>query len=448
VTLRRRLLLLLLISVPIVWAIAVAASYLRSRHEINEYFDTQQIRFAQLVLSMLPSANLGESTRLPVAAGALGEAELNDLSVAVWSPEGRLILTDQEGAVLPYRADAPGFVEMELGGARWRVYYLHPAGSRWSVAVGQGVEERDEVLAGLLAGQLLPWALMLPVLIAAMAIAVRHALKPVQAIAREIEHRDADDLHPVAAEDLPAELSPLVAAMNRLFTRIAEAIEHERRLTADAAHELRTPLAALRAQWEAARVADDDTVRAAASAQIGAGIDRLGHLVEQLLALAAVESRPSSAFTRLVQWDRVVEQALSDCMPLIERTGTEVEVHWPERSRPLPIVGDEALLTLMLRNLVDNALRYAPPRSRIAIRFDMDRVVVEDEGPGLPQAVRARIGDRFFRPAGQSEPGSGLGVSIVMRVASLHRLEVTFANRADDDSSQRGLRVTLRRAGA
>lgn len=444
-TLRRRLLLLLLISVPIVWTIAVGASYLRSRHEIDEYFDTQQIRFAQLVLSMLPSANLGEAGVLPSAAGALGEAELKDLSVAVWSADGRLLLTDQEGARLPFRPDAAGFVDLDFRGERWRVYYLHPEGLRWMVAVGQGMEERDEVLTALLAGQLLPWALMLPVLLVAMTIAVRHALKPVQAIAQEIEHRRADDLRPVAAKNLPAELRPLVAAMNRLFARIGEAIEHERRLTADAAHELRTPLAALRAQWEAARAAQNESVRSDAARQIGVGIDRLGHLVEQLLALAAVESRLADAFTGLVRWERVIEQALSDCMPLIERTGSDIDVQWPEGSPAMPIVGDEALLTLMMRNLVDNALRYAPPGARVTIRFEVDRIVIEDEGPGLREAVRARIGDRFFRPSGQAEPGSGLGVSIVMRVAALHQLEVTFTNRADEDPAQHGLRVTLRR---
>jgi two-component system sensor histidine kinase QseC len=277
-----------------------------------------------------------------------------------------------------------------------------------------------------------------------MALAVRQALKPVNAIASEIEHRRVDDLRPVRLEGLPAELKPLVASMNHLFERIDEAIEHERRLTADAAHELRTPLAALRAQWEAARVAPSEEVRTAASRQIGVGIERLGRLVEQLLALAAVESRPSGGFTGLVKWQRVVEQALSDCMPLIERTGSEVEVYWPEHEPPLAIVGDESLLALLIRNLLDNALRYSPPGSRVTIRFGAERIDVDDEGPGIPDAARARIGDRFYRPPGQAEPGSGLGVSIVMRVAALHRIDVAFSNRSD--GAQRGLRVTLRRA--
>ena len=443
-TLARRLLVVLLAAVPLMWAVAVGAAYSRSRHEINELFDTQQIHVARFVLAMLPM-DFDEPRWLAAAQGALGAAELKDLSVAIWSDDGKRILADPEGEALPFRAGESGFVDLALDGARWRVYYLHPADSRFSVAVGQSAYERQEVLAGLLTGQLLPWALMLPVLLVAMTIAVRHVLKPVRRVAHEIEHRRADDLRPVTVVNPPAELRPLLAAMNRLFARIGESIEHERRLTADAAHELRTPLAALRAQWEAARVASDDGARADAFRQVGRGIDRLGRLVDQLLALAAIDNRAATAFTHLVRWETVVEQALSDCMPLIEQTGNDVEVKWPAAGRALPIVGDELLLALMLRNLVDNALRYAPAGTDVVVRFDTDELVVEDSGPGLDPAMRERLGDRFHRPPGQSQPGSGLGVSIVMRVAALHDLDVTFADRAENDPSQRGLRVTLRR---
>jgi two-component system sensor histidine kinase QseC len=178
---------------------------------------------------------------------------------------------------------------------------------------------------------------------------------------------------------------------------------------------------------------------------VGRGIDRLGRLVDQLLALAAIENRASTAFTHLVRWETVIEQALSDCMPLIEETGNDVEVKWPAAGRALPIVGDEALVTLMMRNLIDNALRYSPAGSDVVVRFGADELVVEDSGPGLDPAMRERLGDRFHRPPGQSQPGSGLGVSIVMRVAALHGLDVAFDDRAGEDLPQRGLRVTLRR---
>jgi two-component system sensor histidine kinase QseC len=232
--------------------------------------------------------------------------------------------------------------------------------------------------------------------------------------------------------------------MNDLFVRIGRALEHERRMTADAAHELRTPLAALRAQWELAQLAANDAERAQAHARIGEGIDRLSRLVSQLLALASAESGRRPVYTEAVDWHRVLEKALSDCLPLLDGTGSEVAVSWPEQGAPLALTGDEALLATLVRNLVDNALRYSPPRSLVAVRFTADSLVIEDQGTGLAEADLARLGDRFYRPAGQAQSGSGLGISIVQRVAELHGLDVRFANRDDGP----GLRVTVTRPAA
>jgi two-component system sensor histidine kinase QseC len=454
VTLQRRLLQLLLVAVPVIWAIAVAVSIWQVRLEINELFDSEQIRLAQQVMRIV-SASDASTPRAPSdpaarasadaapEGGSIGAAELKDMAIAAWAANGDLRVVDGDGERLPYRAGATGFVPLEIDGEGWLVYYLHPAGSSWVVAVGQATDERDEVLRGLLIGQLVPWALMLPVLLAAMAIAVRHVLRPVRRLAADIGSRGADDLHPVAVAGLPSELTPLVSATNRLFERIRRTLEHERRLTADAAHELRTPLAALRAQWEAVRVAGDEATRKAASRQVGAGIDRLSHVLAQLLALSGVDDRAPTQFTAMVDWRRVVQDALSDCLPLVEAQGSEIAVEWPPGDAPaLPITGDDALLTLLLRNLVDNALRYTPPGTTVMVRLAADRLTVEDDGPGLAPDVLARLGDRFFRPAGQAASGSGLGVSIVRRVAELHGLDLHFANRA---APATGVRVEVTR---
>jgi two-component system sensor histidine kinase QseC len=440
-TLQRRLLVLLLAGAPVIWALAVGFALWRAHLEINELFDTQQVRLAQQVAALLPSAQLeGPPRAVPALPAGSGAAELEDLSIAVWNERGDLLLADREGAALPFDAAAEGFVDLKLGAASWRVYYLR-GGGPWRVAVGQATDERSEVLRDLLAGQLLPWLLMLPVLLAVIAAAVRRGLRPVREIAREVQQRRADSLAPLQVGEVPAELRPLLGSMNDLFARIERALEHERRLTADAAHELRTPLAGLRAQWEAAQLATTDAERAQAQARIGEGIERLSRLVSQLLALASAESGSRLVYTAPVDWHRVVERALSDCLPLLDGTGTEVTVGWPAQGAPLPLAGDESLLATLLRNLVDNALRYAPPRSLVAVRFSADSLVVEDAGPGLGAEQMARLGDRFYRPPGQAQSGSGLGISIVQRVAQLHGLAVRFANRDDGP----GLRVTIRR---
>jgi two-component system sensor histidine kinase QseC len=441
VTLQRRLLVLLMAGAPLAWAIAVGFALWRAGIEINELFDTQQVRLAQQVAALLPAAQLDRQPRSAPASPAVGGAtELDDLSIAVWNERGELLLADREGASLPFDAKAEGFVDLALAGEAWRVYYLAVNGS-WRVAVGQATAERSEVLRDLLAGQLVPWLLMLPVLLALIAAAVRRGLRPVREMAREVQRRRADSLAPLAVDAAPAELQPLLASMNDLFSRIERSIEHERRMTADAAHELRTPLAGLRAQWEAAQLAATDAERRRAHAQIGQGIDRLSRLVSQLLSLAGVESCGAPVFTEAVDWRRVVERALSDCLPLLDRTGSEVAVSWPDEGSPLPLTGDEALLATLVRNLVDNALRYSPPGAQVSVRFSKQALVIEDQGPGLSAEHQARLGDRFYRPAGQVQAGSGLGISIVQRVAGLHGLEVRFDNRDDGP----GLRVTVSR---
>jgi len=449
VTLQRRLLMPLLIGVPLTWLAAFGYSVLHAGYEINELFDTQQIRLAQQVASVLPSANL-QPTQVKAAGDAKrGNADLDDLSIAVWDSAGTKLLFDREGAELAFVANAHGFVDSTIRGELWRTYYLPSEDGTRIVAVGQEIKEREELLTDLLRSQLLPWTLTLPLLLALIAFSVRHALRPVRELARDLESRGAEDLRPMRGPKLPDDLQPMLAALNRLFQRIGVALENERRLTADAAHELRTPLAALRAQWEAAQVAPSDEARKHALQQVGVGIERLSHLVVQLLALAGAESMQTTAMKQDVVWPNVVGNALSDCLPMIETRGSEVEVHWPDdkpgaQAAPLPLLGDEALLTTLLRNLIDNALRYSPFGTHVHVFFEPDRIVVEDQGKGVSPEQLARLGDRFHRVSGQGETGSGLGLSIVRRIAALHGLEVRFGNGAGTGGAT-GLRVELRR---
>ncbi|MBX9793772.1 MAG: two-component sensor histidine kinase, partial [Burkholderiaceae bacterium] len=182
---------------------------------------------------------------------------------------------------------------------------------------------------------------------------------------------------------------------------------------------------------------------------LGAGFDRLDRLVTQMLALSRLES-PLEAASHLsmataVQWPLVVEQAISDCLPIAERRRIELACDWPaDGVEPMPLQGDEHLLTVLLRNLLDNAVRYAPEGTLVSLRFAADRVEIENDGEPLSAAQFARMGERFHRPEGQQEFGSGLGVSIVRRIAELHGLTATFGPRADG----RGMLVSLCRAAA
>ena len=444
-SLQRRLLLYLLICAPLVWTIGMLISVSRARHEVNELYDTEMIRLARQIQAMLVSLPPGPAradSALPPQGNA-GAAEVSDFTVAVWDAQGRLLNLDGEAAQLTHRPQASGFFDENLDGDRWRVYYLPSAGDGWLVASGQKAYERDELVYSLTLSQLLPWFLVLPVLLLVMAWAVKQALQPVRELSDELRSRAAEDLRPLPDGQAPQELKPLVEAMNGLFTRIDATLARERRFTADAAHELRTPLAVLRAQWDVVRRAASGAERAAAERKLSSGMDRLDRLVTQLLALAGVEARLAMRddATRDVSWPGIVEQAVSDCLPTAERRGVEIECLWPpSKIHPFPLRGDAHLLTMMLRNLLDNAVRYGPPGSVARVSFDADSLVVENDGEPLSDEQLARLGERFYRPEGQQESGSGLGISIVQRIAALHRLDVSFRARDDD----RGVRATVR----
>ena len=431
-SLQRRLLVYLLLCAPVVWAVALVASADRARTEVNELFDTEIIRLARQVQATL--VGIGSPGQAPPAPETGGEADLSDLAIAVWSAEGRLLLVDREGVQLPRRPDATGFVEMALAGDPWRVYYLQSPQGEWLVAAGQRLHERDELVQNLVGSQLLPWLLVLPVLLLAMWWAVRQALAPVRTLTAEVQRRGADDLQPVPAEHAPAELKPLLLAMNGLFSRIDATLARERRFTADAAHELRTPLAVLRAQWDVQRRATGEAERRQAEAKLGAGLDRMERLVTQMLSLSRVDATDRLPQMAAVDWTALVEAVMSDVLPLAERRHIELGCEWPPAGTPVfPLHGDASLLAVLLRNLLDNAVRYAPEGGAASLRFTAAGLSVENDGAPLSAQTVAHLGERFHRPEGQQEGGSGLGISIAQRIAALHGLALRY--RARDDGT-------------
>lgn len=446
-TLQRRVLLMLLLSAPLVWAGALLFSLNHTRHEINELFDTELIRLARQLQATLPRAAL-DTPGAPIVADdsvvATGDAALQELAVAIWGRDGRLRLVDNDGVLLPHRPEAAGFSDVPLDGALWRVYYLPVGSGEWLIAVGQLLEERDELVWSLIAGQLLPWALTLPLLLLVMAGAVRKALRPLHTLTGEIAARAPDELRPLPAEGVPGDLLPLVQAMNALLARIERTLERERRFTADAAHELRTPLAAMQAQWDAARLGAALPAVPAVD-KVGDGLARLSRLVTQLLALSRLDDPGALGPPQRIDWQALAATVLDELLPLADRRHVELAVESaPGLPGPLPLAGDAALLGALLRNLLDNALRHAPAGSTVTLRLGSEQLEVLDEGPGVPPEHLPRLGDRFFRPAGEAEPGSGLGLSIVQRIAALHGLDVRWANRED----RSGFIVCVTRAAA
>ncbi|NWK78205.1 ATP-binding protein [Aquitalea sp. LB_tupeE] len=447
-TLQRRLAILLLVSVPLIWLVSTGVAAYVAHHEVDELYDTQLTLFARQLLIV----NMGEhgddlpllpKTKKLIRGGDRGEAEDDDIGLAVWNADGNLLLSDGKGRRFTFDASRRGFysVRADDGKDEWRLFYLPaPDGTRL-VAVGQRQKLRHEVVVKVIEGQLLPWLLGLPVLLLLILWAVRKGLRPLQQVAGELGQRSVLDSTPLS-ENVPGEVLPMVQALNALFARIAEAMEHERRFTADAAHELRTPLAALQVQAEVMALMPDEAGRQHALQQLQLGIQRATRLLAQLLALSRLDPLQGLLSPQPVDWQQISRDALSDVTTAAAAKDTVLETHWQTSTKAvLPLNGDATLLTLLLRNLLDNAVRYCPAGSRIELLLLADEVVVQDNGPGIEAQWLSRVQERFFRPPGQEMPGSGLGLSIVERIASLHGLQMQLSNRDEG-----GLRVSLQRA--
>ncbi len=423
-SLRRRLLVYLLICAPVVWGLALVWSAQAARQEVNEMFDTELVRLARQVQAV--TAPLGSTAAAPERGPTPGgAADLDDLAIAIWDREGRPLLPDEDGPLLPRRNGALGFEDIVLGGEAWRVYYTPSPDGERLIAVGQMVHERDELVWGFLGAQALPWLLVLPLLLAGLAWGVRVALSPLDALASELKRRDADDLRTVSLERAPSELQPVLAAMNGLFGRIGETLARERRFTADAAHELRTPISVLTAQWAVYRGAHEGPERERAARALDAGLVRMARLVEQMLGLSRLDATERLKETSALDWSALVEEVMSDVLPLAGRRHIELGCEWADGEEGAAPAwrGDRHLMGLLLRNLLDNAVRYAPEGSAVTLRFGHHSVAVENAvPPGLDATQLHSWGERFHRPDGQAENGSGLGVSIARRIAELHGL--------------------------
>jgi len=444
-TLQRRLILAVLVCVPLTWVLAVAVTYFGATKEINELYDTEMVRMAQQMYAVLPLMERGAQIT-PVAPPPLPEAAgnviLGDLAIAAWNAEGKPLHIDEDGDPLPRSPGVTGFTDMTIAGTPWRLFYLDATG--WRICVGQRLQERGELVLSYITALALPLAVALPILIGLLVAAVRATLTPVRRLSAQIAARQPDDPRPLQPGQVPGELLPLVDAMNVLLARVSDSLGHERRLTADAAHEMRTPLAALKAQWEVARRSPDLAERNQAAAKVEAGLDRLTRLVSQMLTMSRLEGSSALATQVPVDWTELAHRVLSDCLWIAGRRDVEVELEWPpEGVAPLPLAGDPELLAMLLRNLLDNAIRYSPAGTVVTMAFGADEIVVTDQGPGMPAADLARLGNRFFRATRSREIGSGLGVSIALRIAQLHGMAIRWENRREG----RGLKVTVSRAG-
>lgn len=426
----------------ICWASASLSAWHQTRETINELFDTQQMLLAKRLLT-LDFSSLDNAT-LPKTKQLLrhhrGDQDDDALAFAVFTHDGRQVMNDGDnGRYLPFEADYQGFHDSQLTNDddSWRLVWLTTPDKQFRVVVGQEWEYRDDMTRDLMNASVLPWLIALPFMLLLLISLVWSELRPLKQLAQQLAQRAPDDGAPLKAERVPKEVQPLVIALNGLFGRINAMIHRERRFTSDAAHELRSPLAALQVQSEVIQLAaDDETMRTHALKQLDTGIARATRLVDQLLTLSRVEADDARNAFEPVSLKQTLQEALAAQLPLADKTGVTLRLHADADPQ---IQGNPLLLSLLVRNLLDNAIRYTPAGSEVDVRLQANSLSVEDNGDGLNEADLQRLGERFWRPPGQEKSGSGLGLSIVRNIAQLHAMQLTFSRRPNS-----GLCVTLR----
>ncbi len=435
-SLRNRLLALVLGGVAVAWIGAAVFAYRDARHETDELLDGYLAQAATLLVVQagedLSDLELEHAPQLHHYA--------RRVAFQVWDEGKTLRVHSANAPNSRFSSRNEGFDDVKVDGQRWRVFSSVDQHRKILVQVGELRSARDAIALAVARGLAAPLVIALPVLGVLLWIAVTLGLAPLGAVGQAVARRDPANLAPLDVGSPPREVAPLVASLNSLFERVRASMEHERRFTADAAHELRTPIAALRAQAEVALAADDEAQRCHALKGVVAGCDRAAHLIGQLLTLARLDPARAANLGETADLAATARKvAAMHAQAALER-GLELSVDAPASAI---VAVEPALLQILLRNLVDNAVRYAAGAGReIQIEVaDGNHPVcrIIDNGPGIPPEERVRLGERFHRREGTSEHGSGLGLSIVRRIADLCGATVAF----ETAPGGRGLCVTV-----
>lgn len=412
-SLRRRLLTLLLASVVVAWAATTLLTYNHAHHELDELLDAHLARSARLLLAQegdeLEEIRIGESTD----AGPYGQ----EVVLQVWRRGQVLALRSAGAPDARLSSVETGFSDATVAGRHWRVFSGWDVERQVLVQVAEDHALRERLLAHYTLSGLPALLFGVPLLGVLVWLVVGAAVRPLVHLGHEVSRRGPGDLRPLPDGGVPMEVKPLVDRLNALFARISASMQAERRFTSHAAHELRTPIAAIRAQAEVARDSIDSRAREVALAHVIEGCDRAARLVDQMLLLARIDERAAQDGPATSRLDQAAARVIADLAPAALDNGVALELATDE---DVSVTLDGALLEVLLRNLLDNAVRHGGAPGLVTVRCthgsDGALLEVADQGPGVEEAELAQLGRRFYRTSSARGPGSGLGLSIVQRI--------------------------------
>jgi two-component system sensor histidine kinase QseC len=431
----------LLSSITLVIFVASLSGYQRSMDELQALFDDQLLQKAALLEHYVHIQQVGDSvvdaTVVPFPAGGK-----SSLLYQVWPDTKRLCVLRSAGTPeVPLLESAEGFQEMNFRGYRWRALVVPDAATGLWLLLAERDDLRYKIADRVVIAVLTPIVLGLPVLVLIIWWVVSRGLRPISRLATELENRGAGGLTAIELNDLPRELEVLANSANDLLRRLEASFQREKRFAADAAHELRTPIAAIRVHLQ--NLVNEPDESGHSLQKLGEGVDRLSHLVEQTLVLNRVA--PDQYMANFVSLDLygLAQQVIADLYPQVEAKRQEIQLE----GAAAEIRGDRFGIEMLVLNLVSNAIKYTPASGKIEVGVsrlaDRVQLYVMDSGPGIPESEHQRVFERFYRVGGDRHnsgvTGCGLGLSIVQRIVALHGAEIELGSSRFGN----GLKVTV-----
>ena len=448
-SLKEVLLFALLSATVLIWGVTAYVSYKVTRDEVVKLFDAELEQSAHALYSfvghLLYEGSLYELWDLDSPDKTLPTDQFVSKyrkKIAfqlIYKDEG-LILRSKTAPELPMSNSLNGFTKTEVNGYLWHVFSISNEKDEYIIHVGQRDDIRRELKDEIASHLIRPLLVSLPFLGLVIWLIVGRSLKPVNRLAQQLAIREANYLKPLSTKRLPTEIVPVVEELNKLFSQLEKAFENERRFTADASHELKTPLAGLLTQAQVALRTTDESVRRQALSRIEQAVKRMTSMVQQLLTFSRIESDPSYLTKQSVELHQEVIQLIADLEP--EARKKKINMSF-ENNYSGTVIVNSLLINILIRNIIDNAIKYTPPGGEVVISLSQQAGVllnVEDSGPGIAVEQYEDSYKRFYRcvETANKVQGSGLGLSMAKRIAVLHEAELSM-----DRSRFGGLKMGL-----
>lgn len=436
-SIRRRLSFGVFIIILLACALGSTKGYFDARREVNELMDAQMAQSARALLELSAhelyeqmAFNAGDKNPPKDFRPQIHPYEQH-VAFQIWSTNGVLVVRSPSAPELPLIDVDNRFFDRTIGTEQWRVFAISDEEHGVQVQVGEHYEQRDALSDEVASRLLTPLFVSLPLIVIMIWFWIGRAMKPLSRVTNEIGQREPENLQPVSTQGVPQEVKPMVEALNALLDRVHVAYDNVRLFTSNAAHELRTPLAALKVHSQVALREDDPEQRQEAMLRVERGVDRATALVEQLLTLTRLDPEDAASEKEPVSLHALAEELIAELAPVAIKKEIEVSL---DDADCCVVSGNPGLLGILIRNLVENAIRYTPPQGKVEVslvRVDNTvRLRVADSGPGIPETERERVFERFYRSSeheGENkENGTGLGLAIVARICALQRARIAL----------------------